>query len=78
MGGALMTAVYVASEITGREPSVAAIPFRNRAIQRSMGLCGSKSSGRIAAPSNLHGGLRAAPNTEVSGVLIDLETPMTE
>ncbi len=72
MGVALMPALYVASEVTERDPSVTALPFQSRSHHRTLGLAWRKSSGRIATLELLEKAFRASIATAFTGTLIGM------
>jgi LysR family hydrogen peroxide-inducible transcriptional activator len=72
MGLAIMPGLYVRSEVVGRDPSVVAIPFRNRAIHRTIGLAWRKTSGRLGAIDLLLGGIRASIASDFGAVVTGL------
>jgi LysR family hydrogen peroxide-inducible transcriptional activator len=73
MGIAIMPALYVRSEVVGRDPSVVAIPFRNRGIQRTIGLAWRKTSGRLGAIELLLAGIRSSIVSDFGKVVIGLD-----
>lgn len=69
MGVALMPALYVASEVDGRDPGVVSKRFRGCPYYRGIGLAWRRSSGRIAALEALGLAVAGAVAQDFAGVL---------
>lgn len=73
MGTAILPALYVRSEVVDRDPSVVAIPFRNRGLHRTIGLAWRKASGRLGAIGLLIASLRQSVTKDFGQILIGVD-----
>lgn len=69
MGCGFMPALYVESEIRGREGSVAVLPFRNGRVTRTIGFAWRRSTGRMRLIDRLVNQLRVTIRAEFSGIV---------
>ncbi|WP_424927995.1 LysR substrate-binding domain-containing protein [Amaricoccus tamworthensis] len=67
MGATFLPLLYVASEVEGRDTTIAVRPFRQGRFTRSVGLVRRRSSGKNAGINHLRTILRSVVRTEFAG-----------
>lgn len=73
MGVSIMPALYVKSEVIGRDAAVVAVPFKGQNVHRTMGLAWRKSTGKSAAINTVRAFIQNTTSDTFNGTLFVLD-----